>query len=175
MTTALTNTEVMRMLDSWLVKYSPDQLRDERGRWASVQHDPSDVHDPERLQHAATHTARQALVSAAALSNALASVEGVSSSYSSGSYLAATHHAIDLAGHLQALHHHTRETFTHGRKLAHSLRPVVRQIADHVRNAGDHLRWIEAEGRGDHERADLIMRRINLRRRAMAVRRAGRF
>jgi hypothetical protein len=54
MTVALTNAEVMKLLDGWMVKYSPDQRRDEHGRWASVHHDPSNLHDRERLQHAAT-------------------------------------------------------------------------------------------------------------------------
>jgi hypothetical protein len=152
-----------RALLAKVTKYSPSQPRDDHGRFEQVHH-------PERLQHAAAHTARHALISAAALSNVLASVEGVHGGYFSGNYFEAAHHAIELAGHLRALHYHARETYAGGRETVEASKPAMRQLRDYLANAKDHIARIDAEARGDHKAARLIHRRIKLRERAMALR-----
>jgi hypothetical protein len=171
MTTAFirTNSELTELLDSWLVKYSADQPRDPHGRWTAGG-GGEQVHDPVRVRRAAINTAVHAVTSAAALANALASAGGLRQA---PSLLEAVAHAGTLAENLRELRDRSRETYAHGRELAVALRPQMRQLHDHLANAKDHLARIQAERRGDHERAAIIRRRIRLRERAMALRMSG--
>jgi hypothetical protein len=171
MTTAFIrrDSELNKLLDSWLVKYSPEQLRDPHGRWTAGG-DGEQVHDPVRVRRAAINTAVHAVASAAALANALASAGGLRQA---PGLLEAVAHAGTLAENLRELHDRARETYAHGRELAVALPPQMRQLRDQLANAKDHLARIAAERRGDHERATHIRRRINLRERAMALRMGG--
>jgi hypothetical protein len=157
------NAELNALLNSWLVKYDPDQPRDPHGRWSA-----SGAQSSAQFRAAAGRTVTHALAAAAALANSLDTVTAISANR--GDLLRVAAHAHAIQQHMIELSHHIRETRAGFRELGAATKLKLQTLRDHLANIKDHIQRIKAEQLGDTEHASSLRGRIELRRRAMALR-----
>jgi hypothetical protein len=171
------NAELTKVLDGYwreLDKFDASQMRDEHGRWTAGGGQPTEgggnrPSHSERTRAAAGHLITHSLAAAAAAAAALDAVSSVSTmSRSSPLHILAQLH--NLNQNLAALKHHLGETGGASRELWGVAGEKLQTLRDHLSNVKDHIQRLKAEASGDHERADALRRKIDLRTRAMALR-----